>query len=77
MGAPMLQGKELVPEAVPDLGALPLLLTPNEVATLLRISRGAVYQRISRGQLPGVVKSQRSILIMRDALMRAIRKGRI
>lgn len=41
----------------------PDLLTPDEVAKLLRTSREAIYAKIRRGQLPGVVRLSRRVLI--------------
>ena len=36
---------------------VPVLLTPTEVAVLLRTSRKAIYTMIERAQLPGIVGS--------------------
>jgi excisionase family DNA binding protein len=41
---------------------LPVLLTPDEVATLLRTSRKAVYCMADRGQLPGKTRIGRRVL---------------
>lgn len=41
----------------------PILLTPSEVAALLRTSRKAIYTMIERAQLPGVVRIGRRILV--------------
>ena len=47
----------------------PLLLTTAEVAELLRTSRKAVYAMVERGQLPGVVRIGRRVLLRRAALL--------
>ena len=52
-----------------DLNSLPILLTANEVADLLRTSRKSVYAMIERGQLPGVIRLGRRLLIRRDELV--------
>jgi excisionase family DNA binding protein len=46
-----------------------LLLTPNEVAALLRTTRKAVYAKTERGQLPGVTRIGRRLLFHRDMLL--------
>jgi excisionase family DNA binding protein len=46
-----------------------LLLTPNEVAALLRTTRKAVYAKTERGQLPGVTRIGRRLLFRRDMLL--------
>ena len=48
---------------------LPVLLTPDETADLLRTSRKAVYAMAERGQLPGVTRIGRRLLVRRDALV--------
>ena len=45
------------------------LMTVTEVADLLRTSRKAVYAMVARGQLPGVTRIGRRILIQREALL--------
>ena len=45
-----------------DAGLLPLLLTTDEVASLLRTSRKAVYCMAERGQLPGKMRIGRRVL---------------
>ena len=42
---------------------LPLLLTIDETADLLRTSRRAIYAMIARRQLPGVVRIRRRVLV--------------
>ena len=52
----------------------PLLLTPDEVAALLRTSRKAVYTMVERGRLPGVTRVGRRVLIRTDALLDWLRQ---
>jgi excisionase family DNA binding protein len=48
---------------------LPPLLTAKEAGALLRTSRKAVYSMVERGQLPGVIRLGRRLLIRtRDLL---------
>ncbi len=47
----------------------PVFLTTLEVADILRTSRAAIYVMRQRGQLPGVTRIGRRILIRRDALL--------
>ncbi len=49
---------------------LPVLLTSAEVADLLRTSQKATYAMVARGQLPGVIRIGRRVLIRRDDLLR-------
>ena len=42
---------------------LPRLLTVDEVADLLRTTRRAIYARIRRGSIPGVIRASRRLLI--------------
>jgi excisionase family DNA binding protein len=53
-----------------SLAALPLLLTVDEVAALLRTTRKAIYAKVERGQIPHVRISARSLLFDRDELLR-------
>ncbi len=48
---------------------LPELLTIDHVARVLRTSRGAVYAMVARGQLPGLTRIGRRVLIRADALL--------
>jgi excisionase family DNA binding protein len=48
---------------------LPVLLTADETADVLRTSRKAIYVMAERGQLPGVTRIGRRLLVRRDALV--------
>ncbi len=50
---------------VPD----PQLMTANEVASVLRTTTKAVYTMVERGQLPGVIRIGRRVLVHRDELL--------
>ncbi len=52
----------------------PVLLTPNEVAELLRTSRKAIYSMVERGQLPGIIRIGRRVLVREEALLDWLRQ---
>jgi excisionase family DNA binding protein len=56
------------------MSTTPILLTPSEVAELLRTSRKAIYTMIERAQLPGVVRIGRRVLVREDALLDWLRQ---
>mgnify|MGYP001269063623 CR=1 FL=1 len=58
----------------PDLAQNPMLLTPTEVAVLLRTSRKAIYSMVERAQLPGVVRIGRRVLVREDTLLDWLRQ---
>jgi excisionase family DNA binding protein len=49
--------------------ALPVLLTVDEAAALLRTTRRAIYAMIERRQLPGVIRIRRRVLFRADDLL--------
>ena len=49
--------------------SLPHLLTTADVADFLRTTQNAVYIMVARGQLPGVVRIGRRILVREDELV--------
>ena len=56
------------------LTALPLFLTPGETADLLRTSRKAIYAMVERGQLPGIIRIGRRVLIREADLLDWLRQ---
>jgi excisionase family DNA binding protein len=48
---------------------LPMLLTVDEAADLLRTTRRAIYAMVERRQLPGVVRIRRRVLLRADDLL--------
>lgn len=46
-----------------NVGAMPMLLTVDDAADLLRTTRRAVYAMLERRQLPGVIRIRRRVLI--------------
>ncbi len=53
----------------------PVLIGVTEAAALLGISRTALYSRIERGQVKGVVRSGRRIQFHRELLLARLAKG--
>ena len=49
--------------------ALPVLLTVDETAALLRTTRRAIYAMIERRQVPGVIRIRRRVLFRADDLL--------
>jgi len=50
----------------------PEFLTISETAELLRTTPKAVYAMVGRGQLAGVTRLGRRVLVRRDVLLRAL-----
>ena len=53
----------------PPRAPLPVLLTVDEAADLLRTTRRAIYVMIERRQLPGVIRIRRRVLLRADDLL--------
>ena len=58
-------------------GPMPRLMTVDEVAELLRTTRKAVYAKIDRGQLPGMIRLSRRILFDAGVLRRWLDEQRV
>jgi excisionase family DNA binding protein len=48
---------------------LPIYLTPDEAAELLRTSRKAIYVMVERRQLPGATRIGRRLLVRTEVLL--------
>ena len=53
----------------PHRSMLPVLLTVDEAADLLRTTKRAIYAMIERRQLPGVIRVRRRVLVRSDDLL--------
>lgn len=56
---------------------LPMLLTVEEAARLLRTTKRAIYAMIARRQLPGVVRIRRRVLVRSDDLLHWLHQSRM
>jgi len=56
-------------------GALPAVLTVEEVADVLRVDRKTAYAAIAEGGVPGVRRVGRCIRVSRDALLKWLDEG--
>ena len=54
---------------------LPRVLTPDELAKVLRVRRRSVYEAISRGDIPGVRRIGRKVRIDRDSVLAWMTNG--
>jgi excisionase family DNA binding protein len=63
----LLRGCQL--ERPDDVSTMPMLLTVDDAATLLRTTRRAIYAMLERRQLPGVIRIRRRVLIRSAELL--------
>src|SRR6476659_6178884 len=55
---------------MPGTDSLPFLLTVDETASLLRTTKKAIYTMVERGQIPGVTRLGRRVLVRSEDLLR-------
>ncbi len=60
-----------------DARGLPMLLTVDDAADLLRTTKRAIYAMIARRQLPGVVRIRRRVLVRSDDLLHWLHQSRM
>ena len=56
-------------------GGVSPLMTADELAGWLHCSRRAVYDRVYRGQLPGMVRVGRRLYFLRESVLAFLREG--
>jgi excisionase family DNA binding protein len=56
---------------------LPLLLTADELAALLRTTRKVIYDKAAKGLLPGVTRFDRRLLFRRDRVLEWLRESSV
>jgi excisionase family DNA binding protein len=59
-----------------EVTAMPMLLTVDDAANLLRTSRRAIYAMLERRQLPGVIRIRRRVLIRSAELLEWLDQNR-
>ena len=62
-------GKHGIKPNKPEPDSVPVLLTIDEMADLIRTTRTAIYAMVARDQLPGVVRIGRRVLFRREDVM--------
>ena len=59
-----------------DVYSLPMFLTVDETAGLLRTTPKAIYSMVDRGQIPGVTRIGKRLLFYRDDVIRWLDESR-
>ena len=57
-----------------NTNSMPILLTVDEAAEILRTTRKGVYVMVERGTLPGVTRLGRRVLVRSDVLLDWLRQ---
>jgi predicted DNA-binding transcriptional regulator AlpA len=70
-------GRPTTGAGTPGVGAATVspLMTADELAGWLHCSRRAVYDRVYRGQLPGMVRVGRRVYFLRESVLAFLREG--
>ena len=56
-------------------GKLPVFMTVEELATLLRVNRNTIYELFQRGEIPGGKRVGRCIRFLSEAVLSWISRG--
>ena len=68
--------KETPPQTVEPTNQPEQLLTIDEVATLLHLTKPTVYSKVSKNELPGVCKQGKRLYFDRQTIIDWIKQGR-
>jgi excisionase family DNA binding protein len=68
--------KETPPQTVEPTDQPDQLLTIDEVATLLHLTKPTVYSKVSKNELPGVCKQGKRLYFDRQTIIDWIKQGR-
>lgn len=76
-GTPTTKNRSRRTDAPSTSDELPLYLTADKVAALLRTTRAAIYTMSERGLLPGATRVGRRLLVCRDELIGWLKQNRV
>lgn len=68
--------KEIPPKLKEQINHSDELLTIDEIAKLLHLSKATIYSKNSKGQLPGVCKRGKILLFQRQIIVDWVKGGR-